>query len=139
MRKIILAVALSLGVSLGGCAQVQKVFEVATSSITNPISQTDIYRAKNVYGATLQLVIEYRDYCWSKPYAQLMADPIAKPVCANRRQVVRQVNAYGPNAGAAIRKAEAFVRDNPTINATTALTAMWDAVNAFKSSVPAIR
>jgi hypothetical protein len=137
MRRLLLAAALAFTVALGGCAQVQKVMEVATATVTNPVSQTDVYRAKTVYAATLQAVVEYRDYCWSKPYAVLMADPVAAPICQHRRKIVREAQRARPQVAAAIRVAENFVRDNPTLNASAAIAAMWKAVNDFKALVPA--
>lgn len=106
--------------------------------IVNPITNVDIWRVKNTYAATLQLAKDWRSYCWSKPYASLLADPIAKPVCKDRRNVVRQIQKYQPIAGAAVRRADQFVRNNPTINAAGAIGLAWDAVTDFQRVVPKV-
>lgn len=135
MRKIILAVTLAL--SLAGCGHLGDVLKLATASIDNPISGVDIYRVKNTYAAALEIAAEYRRYCWSAPYKMLMADPIAKQLCANRRQIVRQIQAADTKANAAVGAAESFVTNHPTINASIIIGAAWDAVTAFKTSIPA--
>lgn len=135
MRKLILAVTIAL--SLAGCGHIGDVFKLATASIDNPISGVDIYRVKNTYAAALEIAAEYRRYCWSASYRILMADPIAKQLCANRRQVVRQIQTADVKANAAIGAAETFVANNPTISAVTIIGAAWDAVTAFKTSIPA--
>jgi hypothetical protein len=63
------------------------------------------------------LAVEYRAYCWSKPYAVLMADPVSKPICQKRRAVVRAFQKARLNASAAIVAAQNFVASNPTLNA----------------------
>ena len=131
-----------LALALSGCAgtleKINSAVSVVTSTVTNPVSSVDIYRVKNVYAATLQLVVDYRNYCWAKPYAVLMADPIAAPVCQNRRAVVRIAQAGKAKASAAIRSADNFVRNNPTINAQTVISAAWQAVTDFRNAVPAV-
>lgn len=111
---------------------------ITSSPIVNPITNVDIYRVKNTYAATLQLAKDWRTYCWSKSYAALLADPIAKPVCKDRRNVVRQIQKYQPIAGTAVRRADQFVRDNPTINAAGAIGLAWDAVTDFQRVVPRV-
>lgn len=121
------------------CQKVADFGSAITQTIVNPVKEVDIYRVKNLYAATLELFVQYRAYCWSRPYAVLMADPIAKPLCENRRAVVRSVQKERPKVSAAIRTAENFVRDNPTLSATNAIGAAWTAVNDFKSLVPVVR
>lgn len=139
MRRTLLLPLLLLALGFAGCASVGNVVSAVTTTITNPVNEVDIYRAKNVYAGTLELAVEWRTYCWSKPYAALMADPIAAPICQDRRATVRKVQAARPKVAAAIRTAENFVRDNPTVNAGSAVLAMWTAVNDFKSMIPAVR
>jgi hypothetical protein len=139
MKRILLIPILAL--ALAGCAQLSQVssfISTATTTITNPITPVDIYRVKNVYAATLQLAVDYRKYCWDRPYAVLIADPIAKPVCQNRRVVVRIGQAAQLKAGSAIRSADDFVTNNPTLSAATVVSAAWKAVTDFQSAVPAL-
>lgn len=141
MRILVLPLML-LALALGGCAGVEKVGQIAaaiTTNVTNPVSTTDVYRAKNVYAATLQLAADWRRYCWARPYAELMADPVAKPVCERRRAVLRKIQEVRPKVAVALRRAETFVRENPTLNAGTVLVAVWSALDEFKATVPAAR
>ncbi len=120
--------------SLAACTTTGNVFQ----SIPNPVTNVDIYRVKNVYAATLDLSVKWRSYCYSKPYKVILTDPIMKPVCKDRRQVVRQIQKYQPIAGTAVRKADEFVRNNPTVNAAGAIGLAWDAVTNFQRVVPTI-
>lgn len=134
MRKIILAITLAL--SLVGCGHLGDVLKLATASIDNPISGVDIYRVKNTYAAALEIAAEYRQYCYSAPYKTLMADPVARPLCQKRRAIIRKIDSADDKASAAIAAAESFVANNPTISAVSVISAAWDAVTAFKTSIP---
>lgn len=138
MNKLILVAAIVLALALPGCAGTKTgdLISAATTTITNPVKAVNVYQVKNAYAATLQLAVSWREYCYSKPYAALMTDPVAKPVCQSRRRVVRAVQSAQPKAASAIRTAENFVRNNPTLNATSVISAAWDAVAAFRSAVP---
>lgn len=127
-------IVLSLGVLVGGCPATTNVLQ----SVPNPITNVDIYRVKNVYAATLELSVKWRAYCYEVSYAQILADPIRKPVCKDRRKIVRQIQRYQPLAGKAVRKADEFVRANPTVNAASIVGPAWDAVVAFQSVVPKV-
>ena len=136
------AIAIILAFWLTACGPAQKLADFGTTitkTITNPVSSVDIYRIKNVYAATLQGFIDYRAYCWGKPFAALMADPIAKPVCEHRRAVVRKVQQARPKVAASIKVADNFVRDNPSLSATSVLDAAWNAVNDFRNLVPVVK
>lgn len=138
MRRIILAVTLAL--TLGGCASLPgplgDAVKVLTTTINNPVGPVDIYRVKNTYAAALEVAAEYRRYCWSQPYAVLMTDPVAKPICQNRRQIVRAFQKADEKAFFAISAAENFVAANPTLNAASAISAAWQAVTDFQSAIP---
>lgn len=143
MKTLLRVTTLALTLSVGACAELQQftgavtsTIGAVTSTIQNPVSSVNVYQVKNTYAATLQLVVDWRAYCWSKPYAALMADPIAKPVCQNRRAILRGVQTYHPKAAAAIRVADDFVRNNPTLDATSAISAAFTAVQNFKALVP---
>lgn len=133
MTKLLASLAIVASIALASCGPVRDKFDKLTQTVTNPVGTVDIYRAKNVHAAALELANKYRSYCWSKPYAQLMADPLAKPTCQNRRQVVRALQAADAKASAAIKTADRFVRENPTLNATSAITAAWKAVQDFQA------
>ncbi len=139
MKRILLLPVMLLSLALASCGGGTKVgtlVDAVTTTITNPVSSLDIYRVKNTYAATLQLMSDYRSYCYSKSYAAIVADPVMKPVCAKRRSVIRSMQAAQRKAGSAVRAAETFVLQNPTLNAATAIAAAWDAVKAFQATVP---
>lgn len=142
MRRLLILPFLLAALSLaGGCttfSTVGSVVSTVTATIDNPIDTVDIHRARIVYNGILELAVGYRRYCWSRPYSELMKDSIAKPLCRNRRAVVRKLKAADDRAFAALTKAEAFVRDNPTINAATMVRAAWDAVTVFQRAVPRV-
>ena len=102
--KIIL-VSVSLALTVGACTTTNPF-----ATVTNPVTNLDIWRVKNTYAATLQLAASWRSFCYARPYATLMTDPVAKPVCQNRRNTVRQIQKYQPLAGTAVRKADEFVK-----------------------------
>ena len=141
MKKIISAIVVCL--ALTGCAttgpQIGDIGKVLTSTIDNPVSGVDIYRVKNTYAAALELAVEYRTYCWSKPYAVLMVDPVARPICERRRPIVRAIQAGKAKAKAAVITAENFVANNPTLNAASVIGAAWQAVTDFQSAIPATK
>jgi hypothetical protein len=132
MKRLLLIPLLLAGLALGGCLQtVSDVAKAVTTTITNPVGGKNIYQAKLVYASTLEIAVKYREYCWSKPYDVLLQEPLA--ICKNRRGNVRQMQAARLKASAAIRSAEKFVRENPTLNATSAIGAAWTAVTDFQS------
>lgn len=137
MKRI--AILFAVALSLGGCAPGTKLgdaFEVVTRTIQNPIGATDAIRIELAYGAAVTLAAEYRKFCWARTYKALMADPVAKPICAKRRSVARFSSIQRKNAKAALIAAQNFVRDNPTLNAATALGAAWQAVTDFQNAIP---
>lgn len=127
--KILIAPLIALVLALTGCAGTPAgdAIRAATSIASRPITAVDIYVVKNLYAVALTGLNEYEAYCWSKPYALLMRDPIAKPICQSRRPVLRAMKQQQAKAEVAVHAAES----NPTL-----ITAAWAAVNAFKATVP---
>jgi len=125
MRRNFLGVLLALTVA-------------ACASVPNPLTDVTIFQLKNGYAIGLELAKGYDKYCHAKPYKQLMLDPVAKPICQNRRTVQRNINTYGPKAGSLVRKAEAFVDANPTVSAASLISPAWDAVIAFQNVIPRV-
>jgi hypothetical protein len=133
-RLLLIPLLVVVGVSAGGCWQTfGEVTKAITTTIDNPVGGKNIYQAKLVYASALEIAVKYREYCYSRPYAELMADPVAKPICQNRRPNVRALQSARWKASAAIRTADAFVRNNPTLNATSAIGAAWTAVTDFQN------
>lgn len=143
MRRFLFIPLLACALALSACAgSVQKAGNIVgavTQTVVNPLGEVDIYRVKNVYTAGLQLAADYRKYCWSKSYAALMADPIARPVCQNRRPNVRAMQAAKNIASNAIRVAERFIRNNPSGNAVSYVNAAWNAVQDFRAAIPSVQ
>jgi len=140
MKRIFLVPALFL--ALAACTNgpnLGALINVATTTVANPVDAVDIYRVKNVYAASLQGAVDWRSYCWSKPYAALMADPVGKIVCKGRRSTVRAIQMAQPKAASAIASAQNFVANNPTLNAASVISAAWSAVTAFQAAIPASR
>lgn len=139
MRRVFLVPFLLL--ALTGCAkefdQLKQVVSIATTTIANPVDSRDIYRAKNVYAATLQFASDWREYCWSKPYAVLIASTTDRLICENRRSRLRTIQLSKAKAASALSDAQIFVLNHPTLDATSVVTAMWSAVTNFKNAVPA--
>jgi hypothetical protein len=143
MKRLSLLPGLLLALTVAGCSSVDmgkflpgnvgKFVTAVTTTVTNPVRSIDIYRVKNVHAATLEIGVKYRKFCWSKPYAALLADPVGKAACKSRRAVVLALQDADSKAFAAISAADRFVRDNPTVNATSAITAAWTAVTDFQS------
>lgn len=137
MKKLL--IVLTVALSLNGCAgtPLGDALHAATATYANPLGPVDIYRVKNTYAIALELVAQYREYCWSRPYAVLMTDPVSKPVCQNRRAIVRLAQRTQIKARAAIGAAETFILENPRLSAATVISAAWKAVTDFQKSVPA--
>lgn len=139
-RFSLIPILCAVAIALGGCAALdpggKSIFAGGTSivaAITNPVAPVNIYQAKLVYADTLELANGYREYCYSKPYASLMIDPVAGPVCKSRRQVILKMQAADDKAYAAIKSADNFVKNNPTLDATSAIKAAIAAVTDFQN------
>lgn len=142
MKRLLLPMLLAL--SLGGCVtttldpNAPSVFsggQSVTARIPNPVGAVDIYRIKAVYASANRVVVGYRQYCWERSYKALMADPVARPICQNRRANVRAAQAARAKAARAIIAADQFIRNNPTLSAISAVSAAWAAVTTFQNTV----
>lgn len=137
LKKMFVVAALAL--TLAGCGAAEKVTDfvaAVTQTVVNPVTSSDIYAAKNTYLVTVKLANAYRRSCYAAPYATLMSDPVKGPLCKYRRSVIRVAQQADAKAFSAITSAEKFIRDNPTIDATSAVKAAWDAVKSFQNAVP---
>ena len=137
MRRILPVILLAL--ALNGCAQISQVRDLigaATTTIVNPVDSIDIYRVKNAGAVVKEAAVQWRRLCWSKPYAELMKEPIAKALCKNRRPALRAIQDYNGKMNLAIFEAESFVQQNPTLSAATAIQAAWDAITRYRNAIP---
>lgn len=106
MKKIVLSIVLAL--ALTACA-----------SIKNPFTPTTLAQVETAYGAALSVAVGYRDAC-----AQRLIPPDCRPI-------VKQIQMYGQKAQVAVVYARNFVRNNPTLDASTAIRVAQDAVNVL--------
>lgn len=136
MKRLLVVLAFVLPLAVGGCAGTPfgDALRVATSTYTNPVGAVNIYQVKEGYAAVLEVANGYREFCYAKPYAVLMKDPIAAPVCKNRRSIVLAIQSADNKAYDAITRAEAFIKANPTINASIVVNEAWAAVKDFQSA-----
>lgn len=112
MRKIILLAVLAL--SLGGCA----LFE----SFRNPIQRNQLAEIESGYGLALTAAVGYRDLCDKKI--------IKRATCA---PVVSAMQLADRSAEAALNAADDFVEDNPTLDASSVISAARAALTALQN------
>jgi len=117
MRKALIVAALAIG--LGGCVNGQLVNPFA--SFTNPVSKDTLAKVESAYGAALSVAVGYRNAC---------ANKALPPSC---RAIVVQIQNADKYAHAQILVARAFVKNNPTVDASAVLTTAKQAVDAFTS------
>lgn len=134
MKRLLTVLPVALGLVLTSCTGLPNL----TRTVTNPVTPVTIYQVKNTYAISLELAVAWREYCWARPYKELMADPVAKPACQGRRAVLRKIQVSRPKAAGAIQVADDFVRNNPTLSAATVIGAAWTAVSNFKAAVPSV-
>lgn len=102
----------------------------ASLGIKNPISNNTLGTLISSYGLVDTAVIAYQ---------QLPRCTIIKPlsisnVC-HKRSILVAAQAFDAEANAAINKAVAFQRNNPTLDASSYIQAAQDAFDAFNSFV----
>lgn len=140
MKRLLIICAVAL--SLGGCAALdsggRSIFAGGTSltaSISNPATPVTIYQVKSVYATALDIANGYRDYCYARPYATLMQDQIAGPICKNRRPIITRLQSADNQAASAIARADDFIKRNPTVSAVTVIREAWAAVTNFQGVI----
>jgi len=127
MRKIILALTLSLG--LAGCAQLQMVTEgisLATKSIANPVTKAEEAQVELALDTAVQALLTYKRAC--------IADSADKNCKAN----IAQIQAYTRQVPALVSQLRTFVDNNDQINATVVynqLTALYTNVKGAAASL----
>lgn len=130
MKRIILALTLSL--SLAGCVNGPngtKIF-LPTASVANPVTPMSLYDLKASYAIAQAgadtYVQRYRDgFRCTKTRLESGTN-----LCSRRSIVVKMQDA-DRKAGIALGRVDIFIRDNPTIDASAVLSAAQSAVTAF--------
>lgn len=130
MRKILLALTLSL--SIAGCATMPdgtKVF-LPTASIANPATPASLYDIKATYAIAATAAATYNDRYRAGNRCTKTRPESLTNLCS-RRSVVLRIQQADRVATAALAKATAFVTNNPTLDASDAITAAREAVTIF--------
>ncbi len=129
MRKII---AIAFALSLGACATLPdgtKVF-LPTASVKNPVLPASLYDVKATYAIAQAGAVAYIDRYRQGHRCTTTALESPTNICSRRSIVVKLQNADRV-AQIALGRADAFIRDNPTIDASAVMYAAQSAVAAF--------
>lgn len=133
-----------VALSLAGCITLDPVGKSILqggNSITAPVLVPQAV-TKSPYQARLSLNIgvkaanRWSKYCWALPYEKIVADPLAGPICQDRRPVRRALVDAADKADKAIKKASDFIRANPTVSAVSLVNDAWAAVDDYRSKIP---
>lgn len=123
IRTILLAAALS--VPLGGCANLQRAFDVAnlaTASISNPVTPTMLYDMEN--GAIIA-------FAALNAYRQTCVQGTIPPSC---KTVIRSIQVYTKQIPPMLVSLRGFVRNNDSVNAVIVYNAITQLILAMKTT-----
>lgn len=132
MKKLVLALALALG--LTGCAgDARSILSGGTSltaPIQNPVGWNELYAVEGAYVIAARTALEYRRLrmCRRSETASITN------LCA-RRSVLVTIQNYNLRARQALDAAYDFTRNNPTLNAFSAIAAAQQAVADFQTAL----
>ena len=126
MRKI-LVIAL-VAVSLGGCAQLQKiqdVISIGTASVANPVTKTRLNQIES--GITLVFV---GLNTWKQSCAQRLINDDCKKQIANVQVYTRQIPPY-------LKQLREFVKKDDQVNATVVYNNLSNLISTVKAQAKA--
>jgi ABC-type uncharacterized transport system substrate-binding protein len=115
MKKLLIAALLAVG--LAGCATIQ-----------NPVNTTRLATVESTYGVALSIAVAYRNL----PLCKTGTTPSLQNICAKRSVIVRLQSA-DRDAQIALASARSFVKNNPTLSATSVIGIAQNAVAAFQA------
>lgn len=115
--KNILA-ALVIGLAVAGCTVVNPF-----QSTTNPVTATNLYEGELAFDASLKTFNTLKGLC-----NQRVLPPVCRTYVKQGQKIIIQVYA-------ADKAARNFVRDNPTLDATSVVGAFTGLVSSFKDTV----
>jgi hypothetical protein len=121
MRKIIV---LCFALTLGACANGQLINPFQT--ITNPVSNNNLYEGELVFDATLKTFIELKGLC-----ANRVLPSTCRTYVKKGQVIITQI--YGAD-----KAARSFIKNNPTLDATNVVQAFTNLVSTFKDTVTAL-
>src|SRR4051812_43353359 len=129
MKKFII---IAFALSLGACATLPdgtKVF-IPTASIKNPVTSASLYDVRAAYAIAQAGAVAYIDRYRQGHRCTTSSLESPGNLCSRRSIVIKLQNADRV-AQIALGRADAFIRDNPTIDAASAIYAAQSAVAAF--------
>lgn len=98
----------------------------ACTTVRNPVSNTTLATIESAYGVALAGAVAYRN----RPRCTTTALESVSNLCA-RRSIVLKLQAADRQAQVALGKATIFIRNNPTLDASSVLQAAQGAVDAL--------
>ena len=119
MKRLLLALTLSL--SLGGCLP---------PAIPNPVTPTSLYDVEATY-AIAQAGVDTYVQRYRDGFRCTKTKPESVTNICSRRSIVVKMQKADSTAQIALGRAEAFVRDNPMLDATSVLSLASQAVTAL--------
>lgn len=131
-------ILLPLLLMLGGCASFGDFLNPGarsilqggvsiTAAVQNPVGPNEMVAIESAYRAALVAAENYRRYCYSAALASLPA------LCAKRRAVVTALQGANRKVRAAMVALRAFVRNNDTVSAWSAIGAARQAILDFQA------
>ena len=126
MKRLLLALTLSL--SLAGCATIQAIqtaFELGTASIANPVTKDRL----NQVESAVTLVFAGLN-AWKKSCVQELIPPVCKEQIGEVQIYTRQLPPY-------LTQLRTFVKTNDQVNATVVFNSIVDLVGTVKARAAA--
>ena len=123
MKKLLIVAA--LGLSLGGCAQLQMIgtgISLATKSITNPVTKSDEAKIELAFDTAVQVMLTYKKAC------------VAGTVDKNCKANIALVQPYTRQAKPLVAQLRSFVDTNDQINATVVYNQLTTLYSNLKSA-----
>ena len=117
-----LAIVFALALSLGGCANLPKIIDLATTGVANPVTQDMVYRVENAMIVAVSGLRVYKRAC------------IAKTIDQSCRGVIQSLQVYTRQAAPVIKDLRVFVRTNDQVNAVKAYNLVSGLLDSFKST-----
>lgn len=120
MKRFLILCAVAL--SLGGCANLPKIIELATVGVSNPVTPDMVYRVENGMIVAVSGLVAYKRAC------------IAKTIDQACRGTIMKLQVYTRQAAPAIKDLRVFVRTNDQVNAIKAYNLVSSLLDQFKST-----
>jgi len=117
MKRI---VVLALALALAGCVNGQVINPFA--SFNNPLSKDSLAKLEAAYGAAASVALGYRNAC-AKGSIPAACKPIVKQI--------QLADRYAYNQIVVVRN---FVKNNPTVDASSVIATAQQAVTAFQNA-----